>query len=154
MPKFLTKLINRPYFVAHGTKQNIIFTSYKVTSYPIYFQISQKYLDIIILFGANEVKSSELVSLKISSFLGRAMLETYTRLISFSAWSQIELKDELNSSCSQVSIFSCSPTTGGARTEVRLGLALVLVVSGIWSKILFVISFTYWAICTTIDDYQ
>jgi hypothetical protein len=42
---------------------------------------------------------------------------------------------------------------GGARTAARLRLVLVSVVVARWSEYQFVISFIFWAICTTVDDY-
>jgi hypothetical protein len=42
---------------------------------------------------------------------------------------------------------------GGARTAARLRLVLVFVVVARWSEYQFVIFFTFWLICTTVDDY-
>ena len=41
---------------------------------------------------------------------------------------------------------------GGARTAARLRLVLVFVVVARWSEYQFVIFFTFWVICTTVDD--
>jgi hypothetical protein len=65
----------------------------------------------------------------------------------------------LGTTTSCLSITTSSTTTsfasgdGGARTEVRLRLALVFVVVARWSSDLFVIFITFGTLCIVVDDY-